>query len=145
MTSKGFTLIELLVVMAVLALFLALVPPILFKGLSPAQLKSAAREVAGGLRQARSDAILRNRDVGFTIDVEGRRYTIGGDAPARHLPGELDISLYTAQSELADEATGTIRFFSDGSSTGGRVTLAHDERKYHVSVDWLTGQIAITE
>ena len=37
----------------------------------------------------------------------------------------------------------TIRFYSDGSSTGGRITVASGERKYLVDVDWLTGRVSI--
>ena len=53
--------------------------------------------------------------------------------------------LYTAQSEIVDDKHGAIRFYPDGSSTGGRVTLASGERKFLVDVDWLTGRVTIKE
>ena len=38
-----------------------------------------------------------------------------------------------------------IRFFPDGSATGGRVRLARDNRQYVVVVDWLTGSVSLEE
>lgn len=143
MGSRGFTLIELLVVMAVLTLVLVFVPPIFSSGLSTAALKAAARDVAAGLRQARSEAITQNMEVAVIIDVENRRYTIDGDAGPHSLPPELQITLHTAESEKLDETRGSIRFFPDGSSTGGGVTLANDARRFRVVVDWLTGRVSI--
>jgi type II secretion system protein H len=75
--SRGFTLIELMVVLAVLALLLTVAVPFFPKALPGAEIKGAARELAAGLRTARSRAITLNREVGFTLDVEGRR---GGTA-----------------------------------------------------------------
>ncbi len=144
MRRDGFTLIELLVVMAVMALVLLVVPPMFSGSLSRAELGSAAREVAAGLREARSQAIRRNREVAFTVDVDARRYRID-DAAVRQLPTGPDLSLFTARSEQLDEVSGSIRFFPDGSSTGGRVTLGGDARKYHVEVDWLTGRVSIQD
>ena len=142
--TSGFTLIELLVVLAVIAFILAIAPPLFDKGLSGASLKAAARGIAGTLRQARSEAITRNREITFTIDVEGRRYGVG-NRRGGVVPAEAEISLFTAQSERLDATTGNIRFFPNGGSTGGRVSLAHDQRQYHVSVDWLPGQVSVAE
>ena len=45
----------------------------------------------------------------------------------------------------SEQDTGAIRFFPDGSSTGGRVTLMVGERSYAVDVDWLTGRVRVLE
>ncbi len=145
MSSRGFTLIELLVVLAVLTLLLAVAAPFFSNALPGIELKSAARDVAAGLRSARSQAITRNREAVFTLDVAARRFAVSGRQQIRRLPAELDISFVTARSERLDEATGVIRFFPDGSSTGGRVSLARGAREYHVDVDWLTGRISIRD
>ena len=46
---------------------------------------------------------------------------------------------------MESEARGAIRFFPDGSSTGGRITLSTDRLAYLVDVDWLTGKIHLLE
>ena len=66
----------------------------------------------------------------------------GGHGP-HSLPRELELKLYTAQQEVASERKGAIRFYPDGSSTGGRITVASGERKFLVDVDWLTGRVTI--
>ena len=145
MSAKGFTLIELLVVMVLMGVILAVVPMALFNVLPGAELKGAARDIAAGLRQARSLAVLGNRDVDFVVDIAARDYAIFGKGESRALPERLEIQLETAQSDLSDEDVGVISFFPDGSSTGGRVTLGWAGREYHVMVDWLTGQVSVVE
>jgi general secretion pathway protein H len=143
--SRGFTLLELLFVLALMVLMLALVPPLLTGSVSGAQLKAAARELAAGLSQARSEAILRQRDAVLVLDVDRRSYQITGTARVFRLPEKLDFKLYTAQSELAGGSAGAIRFFPDGSSTGGRITVSAGERSFGVDVDWLTGRVRILD
>ena len=42
-----------------------------------------------------------------------------------------------------DDKVGSIRFYPDGGSNGGRITLGAGDLKYEVDVDWLTGRVAI--
>lgn len=142
MAARGFTLLELLVVLALAALIIALVPPMLSRGMPGVELKAAARDVAAGLREARSRSLAGNAEVLFTVDVESRSFAVAGGR-SRRLPGRLTLSLYTAERELVDSQVGSIRFFPDGSSTGGGVRLSSESGGYDVTVDWLTGQVAI--
>ncbi|MEE9250388.1 MAG: GspH/FimT family pseudopilin [Alphaproteobacteria bacterium] len=143
--SRGFTLIELLVVMAILALVLVVVPPMFSGSLSTATLRGAARDVAAGLRRARSEAITLNQEIGFRLDLEAHSYTIGDGQTSLSLPSDVELALFTAASERLDETTGAIRFFPDGSSTGGGITLVDEDRKFEVIVDWLTGKVTIVD
>lgn len=146
MWSRGFTLIELLVVLAIVAIVSTLAVPLVFNAMPGVALEGAAREVAAALRAGRGRAIAGNREVAFTLDVDSRRFAVSGPGAMRGTLGkDLDISFTTARSELADETTGVIRFFPDGSSTGGRISLARGEREYHVDVDWLTGRISVRD
>ncbi len=140
--SRGFTLLELVVVLTLLGLLLVVLPPMI-RGGGDGDLKAAARDVAAGLRRAQSEAVARNREVTFVLDVNAHRFRIGDGGEARPLPGAIGLQLYTARSELTDAATGAIRFYPDGSSTGGEITLSSETRDYHVAVDWLTGRISI--
>ena len=143
--GQGFTLIEILVVLALGAAIYALIASIPFGKASAADLKAAARSVASGLRTAQSTALATRRDALLTIDMDSREYITTGESEAHKLPGNIDLKLYTAQTEVTSEHSGSIRFYPDGSSTGGRVTVASGERKYLVDVDWLTGRVAINE
>ena len=55
--NRGVTMIELLVVIAIMGVVAAIVIPRFGSGVSTTELKSAARQVASGLRLARSEAM----------------------------------------------------------------------------------------
>ncbi|MDD5402912.1 MAG: GspH/FimT family protein [Sulfuricella sp.] len=144
--QRGFTLVELLVVMVVMLLAYGLVPPLFSSGVSGTEMKATARQLAAGLRKARSTAISTGRETALALDVEGRRFELSGDKRVYRLPGKVELTLFTAQSELSSDKTGAIRFYPDGSSTGGRITIAGGaNRKYLVDVDWLTGRVVIRD
>lgn len=120
--------------------------PIAFQNAMPALvLKSAAREVAGTLSEARSAAIRDNREAVVVFDLDARAYRAGEGGTLHELDSGLGLELVTASSEQASEAEGRIRFYPDGTSTGGRLTLTQDERKYYVVVDWLTGRVRVQD
>jgi general secretion pathway protein H len=140
----GFTLIELLVVLAILALALTLIAgyrPPWSRGLS---LRGTAAELAAGLRLARSEAILSNRQVLFDLDTVGHRYRVGTAAP-HSLPADLSLELLTVAGEARKPGEGDIRFNPDGSSTGGRISLIEGKQTVAVGVDWLTGRVSIAD
>jgi general secretion pathway protein H len=110
---------------------------------SAGDLKAAARTLSAGLRTAQAVAMSTRRDATLTLDVDAREYVLTGSPEVRRLPDNIDLKLYTAQTEVASERKGSIRFYPDGSSTGGRITVSSGERKYLVDVDWLTGRVSI--
>ena len=143
MDQRGFTLLELLVVLGIIGLILAFVPGFVLRGQPDFDVEVAARAVADGLRATRSAALLENREQLFALDVEERLFrTSAGERPVR-LDRSLEVTFQTARSELMSESIGQIRFFADGSSTGGRIGLARDGRQATVTVDWLTGGVAV--
>jgi len=142
---RGFTLLEILVVMAIAALALALTLPNLGRGVSTLEIKSAARELASGLRYARAQAIARKQEIRLLLDTQQRRYRIDQQSRVYQLPAALQIKLLVGQAEVTGEGIGGITFFPDGTSTGGRITLANDKRQMIVDAQWLTGRVAIYE
>ena len=79
------------------------------------------------------------------LDLEHRSFQVERDPRTHALPKQIELKLFTAQSDLVSDKVGAIRFFPDGGSNGGRVTLAAGERKFNVDVDWLTGRVAILD
>ena len=143
--SDGFTLIELLIVIVIIATAAVVAGPNISTGRSTAELKSGARDIASALRYVRGQALITHKDALFTINLENNSYRVSGRKKKFQIAKEIDITLVTAQSELTGDGQGRIRFFADGSSTGGRVTLEIGESKRIVDVNWLTGQIEINE
>lgn len=139
------TLIELLVVLAIIGMATAVVLPMLGPGVSMTELKGAARQVASGMRLARSEAMSTRRETFVTFDLEGRRFMVGSDRKAHPIPKDVEMKLFTAQKDLVNDRVGAIRFYPDGGSNGGRLTLAAGERKFEIDVDWLTGRIVVLD
>lgn len=143
MAERGFTLFELLVVLAVIGLVLAAFPGFVLRDNDRVELQAAARELAAGLREARSEALVSNREQAFALDVESRRFRVARGRPLRQLDPDLEVSFVTARSTLLAPSAGSIRFFPDGSSTGGRIALGRGSLEAAVTVDWLTGQVDV--
>jgi general secretion pathway protein H len=142
--QRGFTLLEVVVTLTILGLAMVLVvgyKPPWSRGLG---LRGTAAEIASGLRAARSEAIVRNRPVSFEIDLNAHRFQIGS-APVRQLPMDLTITLVTVAGEQRGSKMGGIRFNPDGSSTGGRLTLADGRYTIALGVDWLTGRVIVAD
>ncbi len=144
-SQGGFTLIELLVVLLIIGALLTLAPAAYYRMAPGLEARAAARQVAAVLREARSLAIRDNRETVVTVDTAQRAYRLDGDARLHELSETLTVSLVTAASERLGETTGRIRFFPDGTSTGGRVKLSSDERTFDITVDWLTGRVEISD
>jgi general secretion pathway protein H len=132
-------------VLAIVGLVLALVPGVMLRTQPGLDVEVAARALADGLRQTRSQAMLSNREEVFSLDVEERLFRAGRSQPLKQLDRAIELQLYTAQAELLDAKSGRIRFFPDGSSTGGAIGLSQGDQQTQVSVsvDWLTGHVAI--
>ena len=143
--ERGVTLLELIIVISLMAILTAVVIPSFGGGVSTTELRGSARQIAAGLRTARSEALAQRRETFLVLDVAGKRFKVDQDPREHKLPAGIDLKLFTAQNDLVDASTGAIRFFPDGGSNGGRITLAAGTRKYEVDVDWLTGRVAILD
>ena len=143
--ARGVTLLELLIVMALMAILAGVVMPMFGGGVSTTELRGSARQLAAGLRSARSEALAQRRETFLVLDVAGKRFKVDRDPREHRLPTGVELKLFTAQNDLVDASTGAIRFFPDGGSNGGRITIAAGTRKYEVDIDWLTGRVAILD
>jgi len=130
------------VVLVIASLVLALVGTSISRSISGAEMRTAARKLAASIRYTRTRAIISKSEQVFLVDTEERSYTAAGREPV-NLPGEMEVQLTTARSELTSENVGGIRFYPDGGSTGGSVALESNGRIYTVNVVWLTGEASV--
>lgn len=137
----GFSLIELMLVMVLVVALFGLVGTSIRRSVTGAELRNEVREVIAGLRHTRGQAVIQRGEQLFRVDADRLTWQAAGREPEQ-LPEGLDITLETARSEMTGENAGAIRFFPDGSSTGGSVLLSVGERKWFVTVGWLTGEIS---
>jgi len=144
-SRRGVTLLELLIVLAIMAIVAGFVIPMFGGPVSTSELRSAARQLAAGLRLAQSEAVSQRRQTFLVLDVAGKRFKVDNDPQEHKLPSKVELKLFTAQNDLVSESVGSIRFFPDGGSNGGRITVASGDRKFDVDIDWLTGRVAILD
>ena len=143
--QRGFSLMELVVVIVLIGLVYLLLPKMVFGGVSGPELKSNVRAVATGLRLARDTAIISRRQAQLTINLAQREFNVSGNARIHKLNDKIDLKLYTAQADLVSDKVGAIRFYPDGSSNGGRISVGAGGRNFDVTVDWLTGRVSVSE
>lgn len=140
--SNGFTLLELMIVLVLGGLLMGVVATSLSEG---PVLRKSSREVATSLRHARAQAVMRQQAVVWKMDIKAKRFWIDGtgETEQRDLNSALEAKINTTSSEVDSAGQGGIRFFPDGSSTGGSVDLTYEQQTYKVNVEWVTGRVSI--
>jgi general secretion pathway protein H len=106
------------------------------------RLKGAARDLMAGMREARGQAIARNRPTAVELDLRAHRFRVGTAQALRDLPGDVSV-LVEPELEGEEAQVRSVWFFPDGSSTGERVTLKLKGSGYRVEPDWLTGRVSL--
>jgi general secretion pathway protein H len=140
---RGFTLLEILVVLALIAVSLSIAAPRIGDSLETARLKATSRAIMATGRTARHLARNEQRDVVLTVNVQQRSYGLD-TAPTRQIqPASATVKIIGAKTEQTSPNETSIRFFPDGSSTGGQVSVSNEKMTFTIDFDWLTGAIAI--
>lgn len=138
--ALGFSLIEVMIVLALTGLLMGVVATNLTEG---PVLRESAREVLASLRQARSSAIMTQKQTRWIMDTSTKSFTIEGLNQERKLSPNIELKLNTAASEVMSNNKGAIRFYPDGSSTGGSIDVIYKGQTYKVNVEWITGRVSI--
>jgi len=142
--SRGFTLIELVAVVALIGIALAVISLSFSKSMSSAQIRAASIDLVAALRYTRGQAIVKGHQAALDLNMENNTYQAPG-RPLVKLPKDMHMTLLTAETEQTGASSGRIRFFADGASTGGHVSVFAGQREWRVNVSWLTGQVTREE
>jgi general secretion pathway protein H len=130
------------VVLAILGLVLGVFigrGPMRSQGL---QLRAAAGALAQGFRAARAAAIATGEDVTVSIDPARRVFAVGNHAPVLLAP---DLAIEAPEALRGLGTLRLIRFAPDGSDSGGQVIVTTGGKGVKISVQWLTGQVSVTD
>ncbi len=144
---QGFTLFELLLVLSLAGVVMALVVPRLDNQVSAARFDRLVSDLVGGLKHARSAAIAASQESGVRFDLEDRQYQIEGirGGTEKKFPERVHVKVTTGRSEIVGSSVGAIRFYPDGTSTGGQIELTHPRKRVVIGITWLTGAVQVHE
>jgi general secretion pathway protein H len=135
-TEAGFTLLESLLALGLVALAAAVATPLL-RGPPPAvQVAAEAARLAAALRVTRSAAMAQSRPLDFVISPQSRSYA-SPVVPATRLRETTEI-----HARLAP-ATGTVRFYPSGRSSGGAIRLRSGAAEAAIRINWATGHVSL--
>lgn len=138
--QRGFTLLEMLIAISIAGLILATSVPAAHKMYVSMQYREAVRDVRRVLESARYLAIVtgQSADVVITPREGLLQY---GDEKSRLLPPFVKLETETAAELMSDGDKAVIRFYSDGSSTGGTVYVGRNDNWISLHVGWLLGSV----
>lgn len=142
--ARGFTLLEMLVVILLIGIAAAAVSVSVTQGLTGARINAASGEIAAALRATRAQAIVQGKQQYFDVDLRNDTWSDPKRKGVR-LPAGLKLAITSAMEDRPNDYTGRIRFFPDGSSTGGHIILTSGSRQWRINVSWLTGQVAVVD
>ncbi len=137
--AGGFTLLELLAAITIAALVLGVSIPATMRMYGSMQYHGAVKDVVAILTSARYAAISKGDSQDVLVKPQSRELTLNDKV--RKMPSSMTLEVVAAR-ELNQDGVGVIRFYSDGSSSGGVVRLEHERgMQVEVQVDWLLGRV----
>jgi general secretion pathway protein H len=144
MRQRGFTLVEILVVVAIIGLAMAVVAGAMGMSLTGQQVRGASRDLVASLRYTRGQAIVKREPQVLLFNLDERSYRAPGRSPIE-LPEKFEIAVETARQEMLASGEVGIRFYPDGSSTGGNVEISRGDVVWRIDINWLTGEVNLRE
>ena len=139
--AEGFTLLEMLVVLAILGLLSVMAVPT-FRLNEGARLREAAHALAADIRLARQYAMRRGVSTAIVPTTTG--YLLQPSGRTRDLSG-FKLTMEVAETRLVPDPDGGLRFFPDGSSTGGTLAVQRDNAGTYLTIRGLDGKVRLNE
>ncbi len=172
--QRGFSLLELIVVLLIISLMMALVSPRLIGSLTKMNLKTSAQKISSSLRYARSQAVSGQITYKADFDFENNRMTIQPENPVDNefsyfkdetepmetsdssekqhttesyfLPDGIHFEKALIGTDEINSGLFTVMFYPAGNSSGGSIVLIDEkERRFQISIDFITGVINLAE
>lgn len=137
--QQGFSLLELMIVLVLAGLLSGVVATNMSRG---PVLRKAVHDVSSSLRHARNLALIQHRSIVWKINLVKKSYGFKA-LNTKQLDHDLSIQVDSAATENTQPNMAGIRFFPDGSSTGGKVDIIYKKQRYSINVEWLSGRVSI--
>lgn len=141
-SQAGYTLLEMLVVIAIIAGISSIVY-VSWRGSAHERLDIVADQLRLALIETRTAASRDATSKSLFLDIDKREWRTPDGGTGR-IPDAADVTVTTVRNE-ASLRVAEFRFTPEGSSTGGTIKLVEGGQIILVTVDWLTGRVAIVE
>jgi len=139
MSQRGFTLLEIVIALAIAGLVLAVSVPAGARFYESMQYRGAVRDVVTMLSTARHRAVEEGR--AKDVEFNPRSNEVSLEKSVKQMPSALNLTVSSA-AELGQRNAAVIRFYPEGGSSGGEVSIAMPGQSgVHIVVDWLLGGI----
>ena len=140
--TSGFTLLEMLVVLAILGLLTALVVPPLRPN-EGARLRELAHALAADIRLMRQEAMRQGISTAIVPAAAG--YLLQPSGRTKNLLSGFTLAAEAGETRLVPGNDDRIRFFPDGSSTGGILAIQHNQSRIYLTIRGLDGKVRLNE
>jgi len=127
--SAGFTLLEMLVVIGIMGLIAGLAFPAIGQSIEAQAFRTASLQIEIAVRRAQTDAIREHRTVAVPLFQQ------------RDAQSDIALARGPFAVDLRIDQPAALRFFSDGTSTGGTIKISATTRKFRIDIDPVTGVI----
>lgn len=130
-------------VLTIAAIVLGVSAPAMQRVYQSAQYRGAVSDIVSSLNAARLAAIRQGRHE--DVLLYPREGKIRRGDKTTQLPAGLEIEVL-GSAELNRDGAGVIRFYQDGGSSGGYVSVSHPAGlAVQVQVDWLLGRVTLCQ
>jgi general secretion pathway protein H len=137
--DDGYTLLEMIAVLAILAITAAVAVPQFSGTIQHERLNQLGLRIARIMAAARTQARDQNGPADVVVDLRRRRI-YAADDQTYTLPNEISVQVIAGRLGGNDLHGETIRFYSDGSASGGRITLSAAGETGNLDINWITGR-----
>jgi general secretion pathway protein H len=132
----------MMVALAIAGLLVGLAAPITARLYDSMIYRSAVSDLVSGLAAARYKAIQSGSPVDLVMEPDARRFRLA-QQEWKSLPEALRFSMVAAQELSPETGQGAIRFYPDGSASGGSIEILRPTGAgVALEVDWLMGSVA---
>lgn len=144
-SSQGFTLLEMMIVLTIAGLLVAVSVPSAAKLYQSMVYRGAVGDARALIEAARYQALTQGKSIDVLIQPETRRISIGSNlADVDPLPEALSLRVTSAAELQRDSQTAVIRFYPDGSSSGGSISIVRNSSGGStLHVGWLLGRVSL--
>lgn len=142
--ERGFSLLELMVAFTIAALLVGFSTPVAMRMYDSMQYRSAVGDINTALAKARYYAITRGHPVDVELIPDERKFRVGEQAFSQ-VSKTVNLVAEVAAELSPDSHVAVVRFYPDGSSSGGNVSVVRASGAgVRLDVDWLLGRVSQT-